>query len=131
MVQEAAIITPSVLVVDDEEHIRKVAQRMLKHFGYQTLLAANGAEAVELYRSRQNEIAAVLTDMAMPVMDGPATILALKAINPQVKIVASSGLANQDDHQHAAELGVHYFISKPYTAESLVQVLHDMLRPED
>ncbi len=119
-----------VLVVDDEEHIRKVAQRMLKHFGYQTLLAANGAEAIELYRARQNEIAAVLTDMAMPVMDGPATILALKAINPQVKIIASSGLANQDDHQHAAELGIHHFISKPYTAETLVQVLHDMLRPE-
>ena len=119
-----------VLVVDDEAPIRGVAQKMLRHFGYQTLLAANGAEAVEIYRARQNEIAAVLTDMAMPVMDGPATIFALKAINPRVKIVASSGLANQDDHQHAAELGVHHFISKPYTAETLVQVLHDMLQPE-
>jgi PAS domain S-box-containing protein len=119
-----------VLVVDDEAPIRGVAQRMLRHFGYQTLLAANGTEAVELYRARQNEIAAVLTDMAMPVMDGPATILALKAINPHVKIVASSGLANQDDHQHAAELGIHYFLSKPYSAESLMQVLHNMLQPE-
>src|SRR5262249_45629472 len=69
-----------ILVVDDEESVRNVTQNMLERFGYRVLLAANGAEALGHYTSHPQEIAAVLTDVAMPIMDGPALITALKAI---------------------------------------------------
>jgi PAS domain S-box-containing protein len=117
-----------VLVVDDEEPIRNLAQTMLERFGYRVLLAANGAEAVKLYTSRRNEIALVITDMSMPVMDGPATIAALQAINPNVKIIGSSGLDMNDGAAGAVNTGLKHFIPKPYTAETLLNTLHEVLR---
>ncbi len=116
-----------VLVVDDEEGVRRVAQKTLERYGYRVLLAAHGAEAVALYAQRRHEIALVLTDMAMPVMNGPATIIALKALNPQVKIVGSSGLATQEDVNQATGAGVSHFVPKPYTADTLLQTLAQVL----
>jgi CheY-like chemotaxis protein len=116
-----------VLVVDDEESVRFVTQKTLERFGYRVLLAANGAEAVARYAQQRAEIAVVLTDMAMPVMDGPATILALKAMNPAVKIIGSSGHASQGGVAKAVGAGVQHFVPKPYTAETLLKVLADVL----
>jgi CheY-like chemotaxis protein len=116
-----------VLVVDDEEAIRKVAQKTLERNGYRVLLAADGAEAVSVYASRRNDIDAVITDMAMPIMDGPATIVALKAINPAIKIVSTSGLASNGGLSKAMSAGVRHFIPKPYTAESILHALHEVL----
>jgi len=116
-----------ILVVDDEEAIRSVASRTLERFGYRVLLAAHGAEALALYAKRGGEIAAVVTDMAMPVMDGPATIIALKAMNPAIKIVGSSGLASNGGVAKAMGAGVKHFIPKPYTAEKMLLVLRQVL----
>jgi PAS domain S-box-containing protein len=116
-----------VLVVDDEEPIRELAQKVLERFGYRALLAANGAEAVALYQPRRSEIDVVITDMVMPVMDGPATIAALKAVNPEIKIVGSSGLAPDGYEIEAMKAGVRHFIPKPYTAETMLHTLHEVL----
>ncbi|MGD0251451.1 MAG: PAS domain S-box protein [Verrucomicrobiota bacterium] len=116
-----------VLVVDDEEPIRNLAQRALERFGYRVLLAADGSEAVSLYAPRRNEIDVVITDMVMPVMDGPATIAALKIINPEVKIVGSSGLASDGGMARARDAGVRHFIPKPYTTEAMLNTLHEAL----
>jgi PAS domain S-box-containing protein len=120
-----------VLVVDDEEPILNLAQNVLKRFGYRVLLAPNGVEAVTLYARRQKEIDAVITDMVMPVMDGPATIVALKAINPKVKIIGSSGLASQDGETKARDAGIRHFIPKPYTAETMLKTLREALWDDD
>lgn len=111
-----------VLVVDDEPAIRTMVKRTLERFGYRVLLAAHGAEAIATYANASERIDVVLTDMAMPVMDGPATIIALQAIDPSVRIVASSGL---DDGARAA-LGarVKHFIAKPYTGQALLDILY-------
>ena len=114
-----------VLLVDDEEPVRRVAQQTLERFGYRVLVTANGAEAVAMYATRMKEIRVVVTDMAMPIMDGPATIGALKAINPAVKIVASSGLTTADA---AARAGATHFLPKPYTADALLRLLDQVLR---
>ncbi len=115
-----------VLLVDDEEAIREVAQKTLERFGYRVRLAANGAEAVSMYSSRQDEIAVVITDMAMPVMDGPAVIGALQSINPKVKIICSSGYEfNPGTKTNGA--GVRPFIPKPYRAETMLNTLHRVL----
>ncbi len=117
-----------VLVVDDEEIIRTVVQGTLERFGYRVLLAGNGAEAVAIYALRRAEIALVLTDMAMPVMDGPATIIALKLMNPQVRIVGSSGLAASGEVARAVGAGVEDFLAKPYTAGAMLKMFQEVLR---
>ena len=120
-----------ILVVDDEASVRQVTKQTLEAFGYRVLLAADGAEALAAYASRGAEIDAVLTDMMMPVMDGPATITVLRKLNPALPIIAASGLtANGRDH-HAAIPGVRCFLPKPYTAEALLQALRKALRPAE
>ena len=116
-----------VLVVDDEAPIRNITRKTLEQFGYRVLLAADGAEAVSLYSPRRTEISAVITDMVMPIMDGPATIIALKNINPEVKIISSSGMASQGGLAKAKDAGVLHFIPKPYTAATMLNTLHEVL----
>ena len=116
-----------VLVVDDEEAIRRLARCTLERFGYRTLLACNGAEAVTQYALHGDEIAVVVTDMVMPVMDGSATIAALKTMNPKVRIVRSSGLDAYSQAEQAAEAMGQYFVPKPYTAETMLRALRRAL----
>lgn len=116
-----------ILVADDEEAIQQVAQKTLERFGYRVLLATHGAEAVGLYAQYRTEVAAVLTDMEMPILDGPATIMALQAVNPEVKIICSSGLGAGPSVSKALDAGVTHFIPKPYTAESMLTTLAKVL----
>jgi len=116
-----------ILVVDDEAAVRSITQQTLEAFGYRALVAADGAEALSLYSQHQAEVAAVLTDMMMPVMDGPATIQVLKRMNPALKIIAASGLANEGGAARAAGMGVKHFLPKPYTAQSVLTTLRQAL----
>ena len=118
-----------VLVVDDEDGILKLVQRLLERQGYRTLIASDGKVALDLYSRHQNEIALVLTDMAMPIMDGRELILALKAINPAVRIVASSGLTSIAGMAQAIRDGAEQFVPKPYTGDALLRVLQAVLNP--
>jgi CheY-like chemotaxis protein len=117
-----------ILVVDDEESIREITRGTLETFGYRVLTASDGTEAVALYAENKDEIEIVLTDMMMPFMDGPATIRALKRLNPQIKIIAASGLAANDKAVEAQNVGVKNFLPKPYTAEKLLTTLAELLR---
>ncbi|MDQ2922212.1 MAG: PAS domain S-box protein [Acidobacteriota bacterium] len=117
-----------VLVVDDEDAIRQVTRSTLETFGYKVLTAGDGTEAVALYAEHRNEIAVVLTDMLMPFMDGPAIIRALQKLNPGVKIIAASGLMASHKVGEASLEGVKIFLSKPYTAESLLKALAEILK---
>ena len=117
----------TVLMVDDEASILSITSETLEAFGYEVLTANNGATAVATYAQHQKKIAVVLTDMMMPVMDGRATIHALKQINPAVKIIAASGLTANADAAIAAGVGVKHFLSKPYTAETLLKMLREVL----
>jgi PAS domain S-box-containing protein len=121
-----------ILVVDDEELILEVARNALERFGYRTLLAKNGTEAVALYAIHRGDIAVVITDMAMPVMDGAATILALRTINPDVRIIGSSGQGTESTMKAGKlrSVGVTHFIAKPYTAETLLHTLARVLGRE-
>jgi PAS domain S-box-containing protein len=116
-----------VLVVDDESSIRDITQQTLEAFGYHVLTAGDGAEAVALYAKNVREIAAVLTDMMMPIMDGVATIQVLMRINPAVRIIAASGITSDDSVAKARRAGVKYFLLKPYTAETLLTLFREVL----
>jgi PAS domain S-box-containing protein len=116
-----------VLVVDDEAAVQQITKQTLETFGYRVLLAADGAEAVSLYSTHRDEVALVLTDMMMPLMDGPATIQVLMRMNPQICIVAASGMSANGMEEKATSAGVKNFIPKPYTAETLLQTLDAVL----
>jgi two-component system, cell cycle sensor histidine kinase and response regulator CckA len=117
-----------ILVVDDEEPIRRITRGLLEASNYRVMTASDGSEACVLYRENQAEISAVLTDMMMPVMDGAAAIAALRRLNPRLPIIASSGLAEAGQEQQARNLGAREFLSKPYTAPRLLWALHELLR---
>jgi two-component system, cell cycle sensor histidine kinase and response regulator CckA len=112
-----------VLIVDDEQPILNVAKSTLERFGYRVVVATNGAAAVSTYALQREAIAVVVTDMAMPIMDGPAMAVALKAINPDVKIIGSSGMDGGGGLTAAANVGVSEFIPKPYSAETLLKAI--------
>lgn len=117
-----------ILIVDDEESIREITRETLQAFGYRVLTASDGTEALAIYADRKSDIAAVLTDMVMPFMDGPATIRALKKMNSEVKIIAASGLTAANKPGEGVLEGVEIFLSKPYTAEKLLQALAQILK---
>ncbi len=118
-----------ILIVDDEAAVRTITQQTLETYGYRVLGAADGTEAVALYSMHRKEIAAVVTDMMMPVMGGQATIQVLQRLNPAVKVIAASGLANDGSAARSAAMGVKHFLPKPFTAQTILtaldQVLHD------
>jgi PAS domain S-box-containing protein len=117
-----------ILVVDDEVAVRQITQHTLEAFGYRVLVAADGTEAVSLFAARKQEIALVLTDMMMPVMDGPTTIQVMKRMQPEVRIIAASGLSVHGMMAKAALTGVKHFLRKPFTAEVMLQMLQKALK---
>ena len=116
-----------ILVVDDEAAVRQITEQTLQLFGYRVVLAADGIEAVATYTRNRGEIAAVITDLNMPVMDGFATIQILRRLNPQLPIIATTGLAVENQLSRVTELGITHFLRKPCTAEALLKVLKDVL----
>ncbi len=115
-----------VLVAEDEDSIREVTVSILKEYGYNVLIANDGADAVALYAQNKDKIKVVLMDMMMPVMDGHMSIRAIRKINPQVKIIAVSGLAEKDKLKDVVET-TDAFLPKPYTAERLLKTIHEVL----
>ncbi|MDJ1420497.1 MAG: PAS domain S-box protein [Candidatus Methanoperedens sp.] len=116
-----------ILVVDDEATIREVTCSTLEACGYRVITANDGADAVALYSQNIEETRVVLMDMAMPNMDGLASIRILRKINPKVKIIAASGLAEKEKLAKVVDINANAFLPKPYTAEKLLKTIHEVL----
>ncbi len=116
-----------ILIVDDEENIRSITEATLARFGYRTLTAIDGTDALAIYSEHKNEIDAVLTDIAMPYMDGASLVRALKKLDPDIKVVAMSGLISEGQNAELKNMRVNDFISKPFTAEKLLKTLAEIL----
>jgi PAS domain S-box-containing protein len=117
-----------ILVVDDEENIRQITRATLEKYNYRVFTANDGTEALAVYAQRSSEIQLVLTDLAMPYLDGFATIRALRRINPELKIIAASGLTTPEQNAELQALNVNAFLSKPYAAEKLLTTLAEALQ---
>ncbi|PYV08696.1 MAG: hypothetical protein DMG23_12910 [Acidobacteria bacterium] len=113
----------TVLVVDDEPMVLAFAERGLEKLGYRVLTAETGRRACEIYASRAQDIDCVLLDMVMPEISGFETYRKLREINPQVKVILSSGYSVEGVARNALEMGAADFIGKPYTLETLSRVL--------
>jgi signal transduction histidine kinase/CheY-like chemotaxis protein len=113
----------TILLVEDEPLVRVATFRTLKQLGYRVIACADGDEAVEIFRERHGEITAVMLDMRMPRMSGPQTYVAMRAIDPTVRVLLTTGLAHNDEVQRILSLGVRSFLAKPYEPASLSQAL--------
>jgi len=120
-VSEAVALHGAVLLVDDETSVRHVARRMLEREGIDVMTAAHGGEAVDIYRQHAGEIALILMDLTMPEMDGEQAFHAIRAIQPDAKIVLSSGFSELGAAERLRGCGLAGFIRKPYTREVLLK----------
>jgi PAS domain S-box-containing protein len=112
----------TILLVDDEEYVRRLAERALTRRGYRVLLANDGAEAVEAFRKERRNIDLVVLDLTMPVMDGRQAMEAIRAIDPSVKVVLSSGFT-EHDLSTRGKSGDAIFLQKPYLPSQLLEVV--------
>jgi DNA-binding response OmpR family regulator len=117
------------LVVEDEEMVRRMLQALLEIHHYRILLAQNGAEALEQYQLHQSEIQFVVTDIMIPNWDGFNLISNLKAINPELPIIAISGALIHEET--ALAKGADCFLAKPFNLETLLSRISALLNPVD
>lgn len=110
-----------ILLVDDESEIAELASAMLTDEGYRVILARDGFEALKIYQQIGIQIALVILDFFLPVMDGDAVFDELRALNPEVAVVLSSGFAEQSKLGAMLAQGLKGFIPKPYTGEKLLE----------
>jgi PAS domain S-box-containing protein len=116
-----------ILAVDDEASILTITAQTLRAYGYRVLEATDGADAVAVFAEHKAEIDVVLTDMMMPVMDGSSTIHAIMRIRPGARIIAASGLDAHGGLAALASVGVKHFLTKPYTAGTLLRMLRTII----
>lgn len=119
--------TGTILVVDDENELREVVQAILEHLGYRVYLAGSGAEAIDIYSKKKDEIDMVLLDYIMPEMDGKETYSRLKKINPAVKVLICSGYSEQDGLSELIHQGITGIITKPFTLEYLSRKIQQII----
>jgi PAS domain S-box-containing protein len=116
-----------ILVVDDEAAICEINKTSLEAYNYRVVTASDGIEAIALYVQHKDDISLVIVDMMMPSMDGPTTIRTLHKINPNVKIIAVSGLISSAQLTDATNAGIQRFLPKPYTARDLLKTINEVL----
>jgi PAS domain S-box-containing protein len=114
-----------ILVVEDDDSVRDLLESLLENQHYQTILARDGAEALEKYRQNQNEIRLVVTDIMMPNLDGIALIRHLKALNPELKVIALSGVFTHEEN--SLEIGADSFLGKPFELDTLISRIKGLL----
>ena len=120
-----------ILLVDDEEMIIKVAERILKKLGYRVMTAQNGQEAVEIYRTHRDRIDLVILDMIMPGMGGKELYNTLKKMNPEAKVLLSSGYSIDGEAMEIMESGCNGFLQKPFSPSQLSQKIREILDPRE
>jgi CheY-like chemotaxis protein len=117
---------PGVLVVDDEYVVRMVVQLGLQRSGFEVWLASNGAEAIDLYRAHQEEIALVLLDVRMPGLNGFQTLDAMRELNPDVVACFMSGNTESYEPDGFVQRGAACFIAKPFRFDDLANTLRGL-----
>ncbi|HXF64162.1 MAG TPA: response regulator [Caldilineaceae bacterium] len=116
----------TILVVEDDRIARMALEEIFDLLGYRSLMAANGEEALALYTRHAAEIGLVLSDMKMPRMSGLELYQKLKALNPNIKMVLSTGFSEQERSVPEAE-GIRAWIQKPYSLDRLMDVVQRIL----
>jgi len=117
----------TVLVVDDEDMALYVEILMLRRIGYNTLQASNSAEACQLYRNEKDHIDLVVLDMILPDENGATTYKVLKRINPDIKVLISTGYGTDENVQQILNDGQNGLIQKPFKFKEFTTKLETIL----
>jgi PAS domain S-box-containing protein len=118
-----------ILVVDDEANIREMVKTIVSRHGYRVLAAVDGIEALSALAQQVGEIDLVVTDMVMPRLGGQQLIDVIRRLNPEAKVLAISGGAQDRDLTAGPSGHADAFLMKPFTADALLQEIHDLLKP--
>ena len=125
-----ATATETVLLVDDEEIVIGVGRQMLARLGYSVLTAKNGLEAVDIYRENQNTIGLVILDIIMPGLEAGETCDKLRALNPAIKVLLSSGYSLDQETKAIMDRGCSGFIQKPFNLKILEDKIEEIMSKE-
>ena len=117
----------TILIIDDEETIRRMLIKTLTYVGYKVLEADSGKKGIDLYHKAMDDVSAVILDVILPEMDGVQIYKALKKINPNVRILVSSGFASNAQTIELQEMGVEGFLKKPYRQNELVEAVNKVV----
>jgi two-component system cell cycle sensor histidine kinase/response regulator CckA len=119
-----------ILIVDDEPGIREIARALLEKHGYEPVVAEDGPSALATFAHHPREFKVVLTDFAIPIIDGLTLIRAMRKINPDIKAILSTGSGDACQANDIEALGVQACLTKPYTRDTLFETLHQILNSE-
>jgi len=118
-----------ILIVDDEENILDIIKMMLEHAGYQVITSCNGMTAVEIIENDQ-DISLVILDLSMPEMSGTETLEKILIVNPEQKVVVSSGFDSGGSVKKALTIGAKCFLQKPVKMMELLKVVRETIDKE-
>jgi PAS domain S-box-containing protein len=113
--------TGTILVIDDEEIVRRAAKSALEHYGYTVIVAESGKEGLERLAKLDYAVALVVLDMTMPVMSGEETLQHLRAVRPDLPVILSSGFNEVEATRTLTGKGLAGFLQKPYSASRLAE----------
>jgi hypothetical protein len=117
----------TILVVDDEEAIRLVAEPLLQKHGYKVIVAADGPAALAIFAAHAAEIAVTLTDFSMPIMSGVALARTIRKMQPDARVIISAGREDDCVPADMEEIGIAATLPKPYTQAALLRLLDGVL----
>ena len=122
-----AVGSETILLVDDEEHVRDLGSRLLARSGYTVITARNGREALEIYANEQGSISLVILDLIMPEMGGSKCLEELLKINPEAKVIISSGYSLGTQERSTVAATAKAFVDKPYEMQQLLTAVRNVL----
>jgi two-component system cell cycle sensor histidine kinase/response regulator CckA len=117
----------TILLVDDDDHVRDLAARILKRAGYDILTAGNGKEALQLYTKEHDTIALVILDLIMPEMGGKECLGELLKVDPEAKVIISTGASADDELKEAVKPYAKSLVNKPYEISQLLHAVQAAL----
>jgi PAS domain S-box-containing protein len=118
------------LLVDDDKSVLMTVESITELIGFDSLSAESGREALVLFKKRHGEISCVLLDLTMPDLDGAQTLAELRAIDPSVPIILTSGYSEHNSKERINQLSIAGFLQKPYTIEEFEQLIKSVIRPK-
>jgi len=116
-----------IMLVEDEQMLLELLKSVLEEEGYPVVTAANGEEAVEIFRQIKNEIGLVLTDMGLPKLGGWEMFEKLRVIDPDVKVILASGFVDQEMRTDMINRGAKDFVQKPYVPNAILKRIREVL----
>ena len=120
----------TILLIDDEEMVINISEMMLKELGYKVLKAHNGHEGLQLFKTNKSKIDRIISDLEMPKMNGKEVLDKLREIEPQIKVMLSSGALTDTDEQNVVNEGFNGFLKKPYSMTTLFEKMSEAFCPK-